>query len=715
MAERIAAIAARAEAKAAARAKEKAKKIGHISTGTVTSSSPKVLFVSKKERERRKLEREKRAVEEAKRRRADLETRHKIFVETSQRRSRDHRRSPNNRNREDQKKRKRATTSRSSAQEAEIEAIREQYMGIKSRKKEKKKKKKSRGKNFVFDWDASDDTTDKLNPLYDTHGGPHLAFGRGFVAGVDLREQRKNSKYLEALIEDRQKRQREMEESMSLSREERERNDLARKREREAVKRDAERAKEQVKKQLSVFDATVQWRKKKLDQMTARDWRILREDFNIRVRGGRAPHPLRYWSESNICPALLKAIDEMNFKDPSPIQRQAIPVGMSFKDVIGIAETGSGKTAAFVIPMIHYIQQLPKFMRDRTPQDGPLALIMAPTRELAQQIEREAERLAKYCEMKIVSIVGGQNIEAQGFKVRQGCDIIIATPGRMLDCMENRYVVLNQCNYIVLDEADRMIDLGFESQLNGILESMATLLKAEKEEELEQQIASKTNGSVVVNYRVTSMYSATMPTEVEDIAKKFLRHPVIVTIGDKDSRVNMRITQNVIFMTEAKKKKKLVEILRRNEGPFIIFVNIRATCDVVRRVLRESHYRCGVLHGGIRQDAREAALQDFRDKRFPILVATDVAGRGIDIPGVKHVVNFDMSSTIERYCHRIGRTGRAGKTGIATTFLTEKDESVMYDLKQYLTKTKQDIPRELEKNPAANKFPGAAEGGSKTR
>ena len=164
----------------------------------------------------------------------------------------------------------------------------------------------------------------------------------------------------------------------------------------------------------------------------------------------------------------------------------------------------------------------------------------------------------------------------------------------------------------------------------------------------------------------------------------------------------MRITQNVIFMMESQKKRKILDILRQNQGPFIVFVNIRANCDVVNRELNRSGFRAVAIHGGKNQENRQRALRDFRDSKFPILVATDVAGRGIDVPNVKHVLNYDMPNSIEKYTHRIGRTGRAGKSGMSTTFLTEDDEDVMYDLKQHLVFTKQNIPRELEKNPRAN-------------
>ncbi|KAL9678530.1 hypothetical protein QQ045_016374 [Rhodiola kirilowii] len=213
------------------------------------------------------------------------------------------------------------------------------------------------------------------------------------------------------------------------------------------------------------------WSQKKLDEMTDRDWRIFREDFNISYKGSKIPHPMRNWAESKLTPEWLKAVERLGYNKPSPIQMAAIPLGLQQRDVIGIAETGSGKTAAFVLPMLTYISRLPP-MTEENEEEGPYAVVMAPTRELAKQIEDETVKFAHYMGIKVVSIVGGQSIEEQGFKIRQGCEVVIATPGRLIDCLERRYAVLNQCNYVVLDEADRMIDMGFEPQVVGVLEAM---------------------------------------------------------------------------------------------------------------------------------------------------------------------------------------------------------------------------------------------------
>ncbi|MCD7454239.1 DEAD-box ATP-dependent RNA helicase 21 [Datura stramonium] len=225
------------------------------------------------------------------------------------------------------------------------------------------------------------------------------------------------------------------------------------------------------------------WSDKELEEMTEIDWRIFREDHNISFKGSKIPRPMRNWAESKLTTELLKAVKRAGYKKPSPIQMASIPLGLQQRDVIGIAETGSGKTAAFVLPMLTYITRLPP-LSEENETEGPYAVVMATTRELAQQIEDETVKFAHYLGIKVVSIVGGQSIEEQGFRIRQGCEVVIATPGRLLDCLERRYCVLNQCNYVVLDEADRMIDMGFGPQVVGVLDAMpSSNMKPKNEDE----------------------------------------------------------------------------------------------------------------------------------------------------------------------------------------------------------------------------------------
>eukprot|EP01119_Soliformovum_irregulare_P010494 TRINITY_DN2588_c0_g1_i1.p1 TRINITY_DN2588_c0_g1~~TRINITY_DN2588_c0_g1_i1.p1 ORF type:complete len:450 (-),score=157.96 TRINITY_DN2588_c0_g1_i1:42-1391(-) len=434
--------------------------------------------------------------------------------------------------------------------------------------------------------------------------------------------------------------------------------------------------------------------------MDDRDWRIFREEYNISTKGGSLPKPLRSWDEAPLRSRVLRAIKEVGYENPTPIQRQAIPIAISGRDVMGIAETGSGKTAAYLIPMLEYIMKMPKLTSENE-ADGPYALVLAPTRELAVQIDTEAKKFAALTDIRCQCIVGGVSIQDQGLTLRRGCEIVIATPGRLNDCIQTRYIVLNQCNYVVLDEADRMIDMGFEPQVNAILQAMPnTNLKSENEDEaVRQEGANK--------YRTTIMYSATMPIGVERLARKYLRRPAHVIIGEAGKAVD-RIEQRVEFITEDYKTKKLMDAL--NDGPpppIMIFVNKKKTCDLLVKQLERVGWKAVALHSGRSQQQREAALEGFKERRYEVLIATDVAGRGIDVSGVTHVINYDMPKSIEDYTHRIGRTGRAGNSGLATSFLTNDSTDIMFDLKTMLQNIGAVIPPELANHSAAQFKPGS--------
>lgn len=452
---------------------------------------------------------------------------------------------------------------------------------------------------------------------------------------------------------------------------------------------------------------------KPLESMTTRDWRIIRENYDIAVRGGKTPPPLRTFRESEppIHHALIHAIESvLRYKEPSPIQRQAIPIGLQRRDLIGIAETGSGKTAAFGIPLCHLILSLPDVVLRSVVENGPLALVMAPTRELAIQIDAELKKLlSRQDNIKTACVIGGQQIEKQAMELRNGVHVVVGTPGRINDCIESAYLVLNQCSYIVLDEADRMIDLGFTPQIETILDAMGGYLKSENEKEAyEQEVEDLKNiPNHVPKYRLTAMFSATMSPEVQRIARKYLRHPAVVSIGESDGGgKNKRIDQRVIFLSSPSMKEKALKdvILGRTSvsDKIIVFVNEKKHTDEVARMIERMGRRTVVLHGGKTQDQREENLAAFRRGGF-ILVATDVAGRGLDIPNVKHVINYDLPSrSIDNYCHRIGRTARAGMDGFATSFITDEDEGIMAPLKSYLESVGAPVPDRLARHPAAS-------------
>ncbi|CAO3650858.1 unnamed protein product [Cunninghamella echinulata] len=564
----------------------------------------------------------------------------------------------------------------------EKQAIRDRYFGS-DRKKRKIRKMNER--KFVFDWDAGEDTSHDFNPLYANRHNAQL-FGRGHIAGIDIKEQKKKqSDFYDSLLKER-------------------RTDEELYRAKELIELDKKR------EAKTKWDDR-HWTDKSLKQMTERDWRIFKEDYNIATKGGNVPHPIRSWKESGLPKRILEVIDKVGYKEPSPIQRQAIPIGMQNRDIIGIAETGSGKTASFIIPMLNYISELPK-MNEENAMDGPYALILAPTRELAQQIEQEALKFAVPMGFTCVSIVGGHAITEQAFNMRNGAEIVIATPGRLTDCLDRRIIVLNQCHYVVMDEADRMIDMGFEIAVNSILDALpVSNIKPEEldAENLNEMTKAKADGH---KYRQTTMFSATMPSAVERLAKKYLRHPAVVTIGNA-GQAGSNVEQRVEMIDdEGRKKNRLTEILGTNnyDPPIIIFVNQKKGVDSLAKTLNKLGYQAVTLHGGKSQEQREAALDKIKTGSANILVATDVAGRGIDVKNVSLVVNFDMAKSIEDYTHRIGRTGRAGQSGVAITFLSSWDADVMYDLKQMLSKSPLSrVPPELARHEAAQTKPNTVQ------
>jgi ATP-dependent RNA helicase DDX23/PRP28 len=515
-----------------------------------------------------------------------------------------------------------------------------------------------------------------------------LLFGRGFRAGIDRREQKKLSSASEAETLRRGRTAAGITET------------------REHRRVDADRAARSERYDAADMRIDTHWSEKPRSAMTERDWRIFREDFNIGYKGAvsGATLPVRNWDELSLPPELRKAIDKAGYVKPSPIQMASIPLGLQQRDVIGIAETGSGKTAAFVLPMLVYIMKQPAMAGNpEIEAEGPYAVVLAPTRELAQQIEEEARTLAAFTPFRVVGVVGGQPIEDQGFLLRKGCEIVVATPGRLVDCSERSYAVLNQCNYVVLDEADRMIDMGFEPQVMGVLDAMpSTNLKPEnEEEELDERRV----------YRTTYMFSATMPPTVERLARKYLRRPVVVTIGTA-GRATDNVTQRVSMVKENEKDGVLQRELadQEEDARIIVFGNTQKKCEQIMRLLQGAGYRVTMLHGGKSQDQREESIKGFREERYNVLVATDVAGRGIDVPNVALVVNYDMPNNIEAYTHRIGRTGRAGRKGVAFTMLTLADSEVFFDLKKFLEESKAAVPSQLAAHEASRQKPGTGGG-----
>jgi ATP-dependent RNA helicase DDX23/PRP28 len=441
--------------------------------------------------------------------------------------------------------------------------------------------------------------------------------------------------------------------------------------------------------------------------MTTRDWRIFREDHNIATKGGSIPNPIRNWEESGMPSWLLKGIADLNFKSPSPIQMQAIPAGLQKRDVMGTAETGSGKTAAFALPILVHLSKLPQTTGD----DGPYAVIMAPTRELAVQIEDKIVDFAKYSPITIrtACLIGGDPIDTQAFHLSKGVEIVVGTPGRINECIEKQMLILTSCHFVVLDEADVMIDMNFEPQILSVLDAIPANSSRKKREDgtpVEPEIHS--------DYElITVMFSATMPPSIERLARSYLRKPAYVHIGEIGVAVD-RIKQNVVFCkNETDKRRKLEELISATAPPVIVFVNQKSTCESIMKFLTQAGHKATSLHSNKNLDSRLYSLDSFKEGQFQVLVATDVARRGLDVPNVQHVINYEMPQKITDYTHRIGRTGRAGQTGLATSLVTNADSHILYDLKQMLQKSPNNtVPQELRDHPAAQ---FKADGGAKMK
>lgn len=368
-------------------------------------------------------------------------------------------------------------------------------------------------------------------------------------------------------------------------------------------------------------------------------------------------------------PEILQEIYKQDFKTPSPIQSQAWPILLRGDDLIGIAQTGTGKTLAFLLPALIHIegQTIPREQRE-----GPTVLIMAPTRELALQIDKEVSKY-QYKGIKSVCLYGGGDRRNQIKVVSKGVDIVIATPGRLNDLVMARHLNVINFSYIVLDEADRMLDMGFEPQIRKSLYDVRP-------------------------DRQTIMTSATWPSGVRRLADSYMKDPIQVNVGSLDLAAVHTVTQKIQFVEEDDKEAALFEFLNNMEpiDKVIIFCGKKATATHISTELAMKGIECQSLHGDRDQSDREAALEEMVDGTVNILVATDVASRGIDIKDLTYVINFDFPRHIEEYVHRVGRTGRAGKTGESISFVSRKDWAHARDLIKILEEANQYIPDELE-------------------
>ncbi|XP_071391220.1 ATP-dependent RNA helicase DDX42 isoform X1 [Centroberyx affinis] len=405
-----------------------------------------------------------------------------------------------------------------------------------------------------------------------------------------------------------------------------------------------------------------------LNNLTATQVLELRHKLNLRVSGAAPPKPCTSFAHFGFDEQLMHQIRKSEYTQPTPIQCQGVPIALSGRDMIGIAKTGSGKTAAFIWPMLVHIMD----QKELETGEGPIAVIVCPTRELCQQIHAECKRFGKAYSLRSVAVYGGGSMWEQAKALQEGAEIVVCTPGRLIDHVKKKATSLQRVTYLVFDEADRMFDMGFEYQVRSV-------------------------ASHVRPDRQTLLFSATFRKKIERLARDILIDPIRVVQGDI-GEANEDVTQLVELLLSGADKwtwltRRLVEFT--SSGSVLIFVTKKANSEELAANLTQEGHSLGLLHGDMDQSERNKVIADFKKKNLPILVATDVAARGLDIPSIRTVVNYDVARDIDTHTHRIGRTGRAGEKGVAYTLLTNKDTSFAGDLVRNLEGANQSVSKEL--------------------
>lgn len=422
------------------------------------------------------------------------------------------------------------------------------------------------------------------------------------------------------------------------------------------------------------------------------------DDIPVEASGQDVPDPVTMFTNPPLDDHLISNIELSGYKQPTPVQKYSIPIVMAGRDLMACAQTGSGKTGGFLFPIL---AQAFKNGPSAVPQAGgggfgrqrkayPTSLILAPTRELVSQIYDEARKFAYRSWVRPCVVYGGADIGSQLRQIERGCDLLVATPGRLVDLIERGRISLINIRYLVLDEADRMLDMGFEPQIRRIVEG---------------EDMPPTHG------RQTLMFSATFPRDIQILARDFLKDYIFLSVGRVGS-TSENITQKVEYVEDGDKKSVLLDILHgQDKGLTLIFVETKRMADALSDFLINQNFPATSIHGDRTQRERERALEMFRNGSCPILVATAVAARGLDIPNVTHVVNYDLPTDIDDYVHRIGRTGRAGNTGISTAFFNRGNRGVVRDLLELLKEANQEVPSFLEAIARESSFGGSSGGG----
>ena len=356
------------------------------------------------------------------------------------------------------------------------------------------------------------------------------------------------------------------------------------------------------------------------------------------------------FDQLGLAPELIDAIRDAGYREPTPIQAQAIPLALKGRDLIGLAQTGTGKTAAFTLPIVQRLLGGPRRLR---------ALILTPTRELAAQVRESFEKYGRHSGLRVAEIFGGVALGPQETALRRGVDVVVATPGRLIDHLERQNLVFDDLEVLVLDEADRMLDMGFAPQINQIVRD-------------------------VPPYRQTLLFSATMPPEVEALARKYLRKPLVVQVGLRTQAV-ATVTHAVYPVPRERKSALLAELLKQPEmDSVLVFTRTKHGADRLVRHLERAGIDASAMHADKTQGQRMQALEGFREGKIRVLVATDIAQRGLDIAGISHVINYDVPQRPEDYVHRIGRTGRAAALGDAFTFMSPDEIGMVRTIERVL-------------------------------
>ncbi|XP_002991105.2 DEAD-box ATP-dependent RNA helicase 35 [Selaginella moellendorffii] len=398
----------------------------------------------------------------------------------------------------------------------------------------------------------------------------------------------------------------------------------------------------------------------------------IRKQWHILVEGEEIPPPIKNFKDMRFPDPILRKLKEKSITRPTPIQVQGLPVILSGRDMIGIAFTGSGKTLVFVLPLIMLALQEEQ-SSSLGGGEGPFGLVVCPSRELARQtfdVVQEFTNVLReknYPELRSMLCIGGIDMRSQLEVVKKGVHIVVATPGRLKDMLAKKKMNLDRCKYLTLDEADRLIDLGFEEDIREVFDHF----KAQRQ---------------------TLLFSATMPKKIQNFAKSALVKPVVVNVG-RAGAANLDVIQEVEYVKQEAKIVYLLECLQKTPPPVLIFCENKSDVDDIHEYLLVKGVGAVAIHGGKDQEEREYAIASFKQGKKDVLVATDIASKGLDFPDIQHVINYDMPAEIENYVHRIGRTGRCGKTGIATSFINKnQSETILLDLKHLLKEARQRIP-----------------------